>query len=185
MKYKNGNGVNLGFKYKLWEMSDKIQGHMNASEYKYVVLRRIFLKYLLFNSIGVGTLGRVNLLLYHEKTTNCDSHVTVVRANTGIVTKNFFGIPVLSRQTEIKALCEGNTGQTEQSRIWLGQMIFIVPPYRVQKAFEVMMEALRNHTVMKEQQSHIFTAICNTLPPKLPSGELRVPFTKKLVQRSL
>lgn len=57
MKYKNGNGANLGFENKLWEMADKIRGHMDASEYKHVVLRLIFLKYILFISIGVGTLG--------------------------------------------------------------------------------------------------------------------------------
>ncbi len=46
MKYKNGNGANLGFENKLWEMADKLRGHMDASEYKHVVLGLIFLKYI-------------------------------------------------------------------------------------------------------------------------------------------
>jgi type I restriction enzyme M protein len=40
------NGANLGFESKLWEMADKLRGHMDASEYKHVVLGLIFLKYI-------------------------------------------------------------------------------------------------------------------------------------------
>jgi type I restriction enzyme M protein len=40
------NGANLGFEKKLWEMADKMRGHMDASEYKHVVLGLIFLKYI-------------------------------------------------------------------------------------------------------------------------------------------
>lgn len=42
----NANGANLGFESKLWEMADKMRGHMDASEYKHVVLGLIFLKYI-------------------------------------------------------------------------------------------------------------------------------------------
>jgi len=40
------NGANLGFENKLWEMADKLRGHMDAAEYKHVVLGLIFLKYI-------------------------------------------------------------------------------------------------------------------------------------------
>ncbi len=43
---KATNGANLGFESKLWEMADKLRGHMDASEYKHVVLGLIFLKYI-------------------------------------------------------------------------------------------------------------------------------------------
>ncbi len=43
---KANNGANLGFESKLWEMADKMRGHMDASEYKHVVLGLIFLKYI-------------------------------------------------------------------------------------------------------------------------------------------
>jgi type I restriction enzyme M protein len=46
MKHKNSNGANLGFETKLWEMADKLRGHVDASEYKHVVLGLIFLKYI-------------------------------------------------------------------------------------------------------------------------------------------
>jgi type I restriction enzyme M protein len=43
---KNSNGGNLGFEEKLWAAADKLRGHMDASEYKHVVLGLIFLKYI-------------------------------------------------------------------------------------------------------------------------------------------
>ena len=43
---KANNGANLGFENKLWEMADKMRGHMDAAEYKHVVLGLIFLKYI-------------------------------------------------------------------------------------------------------------------------------------------
>jgi len=40
------NGANLGFEGQLWAAADKLRGHMDASEYKHVVLGLIFLKYI-------------------------------------------------------------------------------------------------------------------------------------------
>jgi len=40
------NGANLGFENQLWVTADKLRGHMDASEYKHVVLGLIFLKYI-------------------------------------------------------------------------------------------------------------------------------------------
>jgi len=42
----NSNGANLGFESQLWAAADKLRGHMDASEYKRVVLGLIFLKYI-------------------------------------------------------------------------------------------------------------------------------------------
>jgi type I restriction enzyme M protein len=43
---KSSNGANLGFEQKLWAAADKLRGHMDAAEYKHVVLGLIFLKYI-------------------------------------------------------------------------------------------------------------------------------------------
>jgi len=43
---KKSNGGNLGFEEKLWQAADKMRGHMDAGEYKHVVLGLIFLKYI-------------------------------------------------------------------------------------------------------------------------------------------
>ncbi len=42
----SANGANLGFEKELWAAADKLRGHMDASEYKHVVLGLIFLKYI-------------------------------------------------------------------------------------------------------------------------------------------
>jgi type I restriction enzyme M protein len=45
-KQGNGTGARLGFEEKLWAAADKLRGHMDAGEYKHVVLGLIFLKYI-------------------------------------------------------------------------------------------------------------------------------------------
>jgi type I restriction enzyme M protein len=42
----NSQGAKLGFEEKLWQAADKQRGHMDAAEYKHVVLGLIFLKYI-------------------------------------------------------------------------------------------------------------------------------------------
>ena len=42
----NGNGVPADLEAKLWSTADKLRGHMDAAEYKHVVLGLIFLKYI-------------------------------------------------------------------------------------------------------------------------------------------
>ena len=46
MAGKKSNGANLGFEEHLWAAADKLRGHIDASEYKHVVLGLIFLKYI-------------------------------------------------------------------------------------------------------------------------------------------
>src|SRR5512143_3354816 len=43
---KQNGGANLGFEATLWAAADKLRGHMDAAEYKHVVLGLIFLKYI-------------------------------------------------------------------------------------------------------------------------------------------
>jgi type I restriction enzyme M protein len=43
---KPNHGASLGFEQKLWQAADKLRGHMDAAEYKHVVLGLIFLKYI-------------------------------------------------------------------------------------------------------------------------------------------
>ncbi|HAY22933.1 MAG TPA: N-6 DNA methylase [Desulfobacterales bacterium] len=43
---KSTNGANLGFEAILWAAADKLRGHLDAAEYKHVVLGLIFLKYI-------------------------------------------------------------------------------------------------------------------------------------------
>ena len=43
---KPSNGATLGFEATLWAAADKLRGHLDAAEYKHVVLGLIFLKYI-------------------------------------------------------------------------------------------------------------------------------------------
>lgn len=45
-KSSNGTSANLGFESKLWAAADLLRGHMDAAEYKHVVLGLLFLKYI-------------------------------------------------------------------------------------------------------------------------------------------
>src|SRR3972149_6398228 len=45
-KATKSNGATLDFEAQLWAAADKLRGHMDASEYKHVVLGLIFLKYI-------------------------------------------------------------------------------------------------------------------------------------------
>ena len=45
-KTKNGGGAPLGIESQLWLAADKMRGHLDAAEYKNVVLGLIFLKYI-------------------------------------------------------------------------------------------------------------------------------------------
>ena len=43
---KASSGATLGFEATLWKAADKLRGHMDAADYKHVVLGLIFLKYI-------------------------------------------------------------------------------------------------------------------------------------------
>src|SRR3954453_8012657 len=45
-RQQQNNGASLGFEEKLWQAADKLRGHMDAAEYKHVVLGLIFLTYI-------------------------------------------------------------------------------------------------------------------------------------------
>ncbi len=46
MPKSSSNGATLGFEQTLWAAADKLRGHLDAAEYKHVVLGLIFLKYI-------------------------------------------------------------------------------------------------------------------------------------------
>ena len=88
---------------------------------------------ILVNSTGTGTLGRVAQVQGNISGTTVDSHVTIVRPSEE-VDPLFLGYAVKWRKPYIEALAEGSTGQTELSRIRLGDEITIpVPSFAKQK----------------------------------------------------
>jgi type I restriction enzyme M protein len=72
----NGNGahfISSGLEEKLWAAADKMRGHMDAAEYKHVVLGLIFLKYLsdifqeYYSELGNSQLDPENPENYRQK----------------------------------------------------------------------------------------------------------------------
>src|SRR4030042_6910094 len=43
---QKSNGATLGFEEKMWQAADKLRSHIDAAEYKHVVLGLVFLKYI-------------------------------------------------------------------------------------------------------------------------------------------
>jgi len=61
------NGANLGFEATLWETANRLRGHLDAAEYKHVVLGLIFLKYLSENVFYVPPQARWSFIQDKDK----------------------------------------------------------------------------------------------------------------------
>ncbi len=98
---------------------------------------------ILICSTGIGTLGRVGFLRNKLNTKlTVDSHVSIVRANKDYTNPIFLGYNLFSRQSEIEAMAKGSTGQTELSRIDLGEMNISLPPLETQEKIARVLSSL-------------------------------------------
>lgn len=82
---------------------------------------------ILVNSTGVGTLGRVAQIKNIKKKITVDSHVTIVRPKKEI-DPIYLGYYMFMSQRFIEHLGEGSTGQTELSRVRLGEALKVKFP---------------------------------------------------------
>jgi len=97
---------------------------------------------VLVNSTGVGTLGRVAQVKRIEGNVTVDSHVSIVRPDSGKIDSIFFGYAMVFNQPKIEAMGEGATGQTELSRSRLGNETRIpVPKIQVQQRIAAILSA--------------------------------------------
>lgn len=98
---------------------------------------------ILICSTGIGTLGRVGFLRNKLNTKlTVDSHVSIVRVNKDYTNPIFLGYNLFSRQSEIEAMAKGSTGQTELSRIDLGEMNISLPPLETQEKIAHVLSSL-------------------------------------------
>jgi type I restriction enzyme S subunit len=135
----------------------------------------------LVNSTGVGTLGRVAMMPICQEEVVVDSHVTVVRG--GNEQESFFiSSALLNRQTEIEALGEGSTGQTELSRVVLGSMPVIFPSSQLISAYFDFALIIQDKIEKNDQASVALASARDALLPKLISGELRIPDAEKMLE---
>ena len=146
--------------------------------------RELLIGDILVNSTGVGTLGRVAQILHLPEPTTADSHITVVRASSP-VTPNFLGLALLGRQDQIEALGEGSTGQTELSRIQLGNLLILLPSTETILQFDLITKPLRSQFSLNLLGNELLASVRDFLLPKLISGEIRVRDAEQLITEAV
>ncbi len=129
---------------------------------------------VLVNSTGVGTLGRVAQVLQLSERTIVDSHVTIVRAGPTL-SWPYLGQFMTCKQSEIEAMGEGSTGQTELSRGKLAEMNVPIPDAKTLNAFNEIVIPLKQRIATNESSIQTLSTLRDTLLPRLISGQLRLP----------
>lgn len=135
---------------------------------------------VLVNSTGVGTLGRVGIWRAEVPAT-CDSHVTIVRFDAQRVPSSVGAYALLAAQPRIELLGQGSTGQTELSRVNLGELKIRIPPQSCHETLASRLSSLEDRVSAAHQESRALAELRDTLLPKLMSGELRVREAERVV----
>jgi len=93
MASNSTNGATLGFEQTLWAAADKLRGHLDAAEYKHVVLGLIFLKYIsdAFQEI------------YDDLAARQDTDYTDPEDRDEYLGQNAFWVPPEARWTQLQA----------------------------------------------------------------------------------
>ena len=104
MAKKKANGANLGFEEKLWAAADKLRGHIDAAEYKHVVLGLVFLKYI---SDAFQELHDQLAADEHSDPEDHDKYIA----------ENVFWVPVLARWSFIQQHAKSGYIDTETKKL--------------------------------------------------------------------
>ena len=128
---------------------------------------------VLINSTGVGTLGRTGQIRSLPGRAIADSHVTVLRTGAGL-SHAFWGQALMARQSEIEAMGEGTTGQTELSRHKLLRLPLLLPIDPVDRAFAQVADPFLSLAEVKREESTKLANMRDYLLPRLLEGKLQV-----------
>ena len=118
---------------------------------------------ILVNSTGVGTLGRVAQVNFLPEATTVDSHVTIVRPDPDAVDPRFLGFAIRALETEVEALGEGSTGQTELSRTRLASLPIPLPQMSEQRAIAHILGTLDDKIELNRRMSPTLEAMSQAL----------------------
>lgn len=130
---------------------------------------------VLVNSTGVGTLGRVAIVKrLEEPLTTVDSHVSIVRVDRNKANQSFIGYSLTEKQTEIEALGEGSTGQTELSRDNLGKLKMLLPGSDLQRKFDEFITPTFQKIGINEKENQQLSNLRDWLLPMLMNGQVIV-----------
>ena len=131
------------------------------------------------NSTGVGTLGRVAQVLALGEETIVDSHVTVVRAGEKL-SWPYLGQWMIRQQSNIEAMGEGSTGQTELARSKLAVLPILIPSIDALSAFDDLVKSLKERIAVNETSISELAKLRDTLLPRLISGQLQIGEAEKV-----
>jgi type I restriction enzyme S subunit len=128
---------------------------------------------VLINSTGVGTLGRVALYRGESDHVTVDSHVTIARPANALLNP-WYGLTLVSKQSEFERLATGSTGQTELSRGDVGSITIILPHASILTRFAQVVWPLLNEADSLLALNEILTQLRDLLLPKLVTGQIDV-----------
>ncbi len=102
------NGARLGFEEKLWAAADVLRGHMDAAEYKHVVLGLVFLKYVsdAFEERRNKLLSHVGDPLNHRYIESTQERDDLLEDRNEYSAANVFWVPEVARWSFVQARTE-------------------------------------------------------------------------------
>lgn len=119
---------------------------------------------ILVNSTGVGTLGRVAQVRTLPEMATVDSHVTLVRPDSQVIDPLYLGLAIRCFESEIEALGEGSTGQTELSRARLGTFLIPMPTsLEEQRAIAHILGTLDEKIELNRNQNDVLEEMASAL----------------------
>lgn len=135
--------------------------------------RQIQVGDVLVNSTGEGTLGRVSQVFVPIPNCTVDSHVTIVRPSPEI-SRFVFGQMMMLLDSVFPAMGRGATNQKELGRDQIGEMMFLLPPRKISKEFDTLVEPLYLSVHRLQEQNQKLRAARDLLLPRLMNGEIEV-----------
>lgn len=124
-------------------------------------------------STGTGTLGRVGQVYGDYPGTTFDSHVTLVRAKTGI-SKHFLFWTLKAREYWFMNMGIGSTNQQELYKKTIQNTKVLLPEQNMMMDFERIIELIHQNIVKIMQSQENLIMQRNLLLPRLMSGKLAV-----------
>lgn len=125
-------------------------------------------------STGTGTLGRVGQVFGQYENTTYDSHVTLVRADTAKIGKEYLYRTIKSQQQYLMSMGRGSTNQQELYKSIIEELRILVPTQEEIETFEKTARDVHNKISVLLQQERLLLEARDRLLPKLMNGEIEI-----------
>ncbi|WGE35492.1 restriction endonuclease subunit S [Actinobacillus genomosp. 1] len=143
---------------------------------------------LLWNSTGLGTLGRIAIYLETlnpYKFAVVDSHVTVIRLSENILSKYlFFFLSSAFVQMVIEDQSDGSTKQKELSLSTIKGYLIPLPPLNEQKRIVAKIEELLPYIEQYAEKEEKLTELHQQFPEQLKKSILQAAIQGKLTEQN-